>query len=148
MDLLVPKRHGPPLRAAGRGGPRTGMCCYCHSVAQLARAASVDDHAGVKRVKMSWKGDSEATAPIGRKASTSVMPVLELIQTQEILALNGVPPELFFGVCWQVSLVLKTCTKVVFLFSLNSIAARGGRQKKVGLTSKKGFLLVQCVKRI
>jgi hypothetical protein len=25
---------------------------------------------------MSWKGDSQATAPIGRKASTNVMPVL------------------------------------------------------------------------
>ena len=66
---------------------------------------------------MSWKGDSQATAPIGRKASTNVMPVLESIQNQEILALNGVPPELSFEVRWQVSLVLKTCTKVVFLFS-------------------------------
>ena len=62
---------------------------------------------------MSWKGDSQATAPIGRKASTSVMPGLESIQTQEILALNGVPPELSFEVRRQVSLVLKTCTKVV-----------------------------------
>ena len=70
---------------------------------------------------MSWKGDSQATAPIGRKASTNVIPVLESIQTQEILALNhalnGVPPELSFEVRWQVSLVLKTCTKGVFLFS-------------------------------
>ncbi len=40
------------------------------------------------RVVMSWKGDSQATAPIGRKASTNVMPVLESIQNQEILALN------------------------------------------------------------
>ena len=65
---------------------------------------------------MSWKGDSQATTPIGRKASTNVMPVLESIQNQEILALNGVPPELSFEVRWQVSLVLKTCTKVVFKF--------------------------------
>ena len=68
---------------------------------------------------MSWEGDSQATAPIGRKASTNVMPVLESIQTQEILALNGVPPELSFEVRWQVSLLVvpKTRTKVVFLFS-------------------------------
>jgi hypothetical protein len=26
---------------------------------------------------MSWEGDPQATAPIGRKASTNVMPVLE-----------------------------------------------------------------------
>jgi hypothetical protein len=54
------------------------------------------------------------------------MPVLESIQNpgQEILrllalnhALNGVPPEFSFEVRRQVSLVLKTCTKVVFLFS-------------------------------
>ena len=74
-----------------------------------------------ERVIMSWKGDSQATAPIGRKASTNVMPVLKSIQNQEIQALNhalkGVPPELSFEVRWQVSLVLKTCTKVVFLFS-------------------------------
>ena len=68
---------------------------------------------------MSWKGDSQATAPIGRKASTNVMPVLESIQNQEILALNGVPPELSFEVRWQVSLVLKTCTKgCVFVLSM------------------------------
>jgi hypothetical protein len=58
---------------------------------------------------------------MGRKASTNVMPVLESTQNQEIQALNhalkGVPPELSFGVRRQVSLVLKTCTKVVFLFS-------------------------------
>ncbi len=69
---------------------------------------------------MSWKGDSQATAPTGRKASTNVMPVLESIQNQEILALNhalnGVPPEFSFEVRRQVS-VLKTCTKVVFLLS-------------------------------
>ena len=64
---------------------------------------------------MSWKGDSQATAPIGRTASTNVMPVLEAIQNQEILALNGVPPELSFEVRWQVSLV--HAPKVVFLFS-------------------------------
>ncbi len=53
---------------------------------------------------MSWRGDPQATAPIGRKASTNVMPVLESIQNQEIgeeiLALNhalkGVPPDLIF----------------------------------------------------
>ncbi len=61
---------------------------------------------------MRWKGDSQATAPIGRKASTNVMPVLESIQNQEILALNG---DLLRQV--SESLVLKTCTKVVFLFS-------------------------------
>ena len=77
-------------------------------------------------VIMSWKGDSQATAPIGRKASTSVMPVLESIpsQNQEILALtrNGVPPEFSFEVRRQVSLVLKTRTKVVFLFSQYSFS--------------------------
>jgi hypothetical protein len=75
--------------------------------------------AHVERVVTSWKGDSQATAPIGRKASTNVMPVLESIQTQEIrvLALNGVPPEFSFEVRRQVSLVLKTRTKVAFLFS-------------------------------
>ena len=73
---------------------------------------------------MSWKGDSQATAPIGRKASTNVMPVLGSIQTQEISALNvriGVPRVLFLsrqvGKYDEVSLVLKTRTKVVFLFS-------------------------------
>ena len=39
-------------------------------------------------VVMSWEGDSQATAPIGRKASTNVKPVLESIQKQENLALN------------------------------------------------------------
>ena len=69
-------------------------------------------------VVVSWKGDSQATAPIGRKASTNVMPVLESIQNQEILlALNGVPPEFSFEVRRQVSLVLKTRTRVVFMFS-------------------------------
>jgi hypothetical protein len=70
---------------------------------------------------MSWKGGSQATAPICRKASTNVMPVLESTQNQEILALNhalnGVPPELSFEVRRQACLVLKACTKVVFLFS-------------------------------
>ena len=50
------------------------------------------------------------------------MPVLESIQSQEILALNGVPPELSFEVRRQVSLVLKTCTRVVFLFSQCSLS--------------------------
>jgi len=51
-------------------------------------------------VVMSWKGDFQATAPIGRKASTNVMPVLKSIQNQEISALNvriGVPRVLFLS---------------------------------------------------
>ena len=38
-------------------------------------------HWPAARVVKSWKGDSQATAPIGRKASTNVTPVLESIQT-------------------------------------------------------------------
>ena len=68
---------------------------------------------GTLSVVMSWKGDSQATAPIGHKASTNVTPVLESIQKQEILAFElgpGVPPEFSFEArtSGQVSLVLKT----------------------------------------
>jgi hypothetical protein len=49
----------------------------------------------------SWKGDSQATAPIGRKASANlnVMPVLESIQNQleEILFEWGTPRVIFRG---------------------------------------------------
>jgi hypothetical protein len=72
----------PGLAAGDREGP---LALPCPGIAGLRAGGS--DHLAIK----SWKGDSQATAPIGRKASTSVMPVLELIQTQEILALNGVP---------------------------------------------------------
>ena len=47
------------------------------------------------------------------------MPVLESIQNQEILALNGVPTELAFEVRWQVSLVLEDMHQgCVFVLSM------------------------------
>ena len=97
------------------GEERRLVCLRRYGWLSTARARSTCNRAVI--VIKSWKGDSQATAPIGRKVSTSVMPVLESIQNQEILALNGVPPELSFEVRWQVSLVRKTCTKVVVLFS-------------------------------
>jgi hypothetical protein len=40
--------------------------------------------------RMSWKGDSQATAPKGRKASTSVMPVLESVFRKRFVAFQHV----------------------------------------------------------
>jgi hypothetical protein len=85
---------------------------------RAARGAAAEG----RRVVVNWKGDW--TAPIGRKASTNVMPALESIQNQETLALNGVPPELSFEVRRQVSSVLQTCTKVVFKVFVPSIVSQ------------------------